>query len=75
MIPCRGRLEFRKYNPAKSDTGYICNMEIYIGEWKTLQETVFSIQGPHLGMFKEYTVSGNGEFATSLNKKFILIRK
>jgi hypothetical protein len=64
MIPWRGRLRFRTYNPAKitkygllvrmvceSDTGYICNMEIYTGEGKKLEETVLSVLGPYLGMW------------------------
>ena len=53
MIPWKGHLKFRTYNPAKitkygllirlvceSDTGYICNMEIYTGERKKLEEIV-----------------------------------
>uniref|UniRef100_G1Q6F5 PiggyBac transposable element-derived protein domain-containing protein n=1 Tax=Myotis lucifugus TaxID=59463 RepID=G1Q6F5_MYOLU len=64
MIPWRGRFKFRTYNPAKitkysllvrmvceSDTGYICNMEIYTAEGRKLQETVLSVLGPYLGIW------------------------
>jgi len=53
MIPWRGRLNFRTYNPGKitkygvlvrmvfeAVSGYICNMEIYSAEGKKLENTV-----------------------------------
>ena len=56
MIPWRGRLAFRTYNPGKKTkygllvrmvcetvSGYICNMEIYAAEGKKLQDTVLSL--------------------------------
>ena len=60
MIKWRGRLRFKTYNPRKltkygilvrmvSETGYICNLEIYTGEGKKLQETILSILQPYLG--------------------------
>lgn len=64
MVPWRGRLRFRTYNPAKltkygllvrmvceSDTGYICNMDIYTAEGKKLEETILSVLGPYLGIW------------------------
>lgn len=57
MIPWRGRISFRTYNPAKitkygilvrvlceSESGYICNLEVYTGEGKKLQETILSVK-------------------------------
>ncbi|XP_076160842.1 piggyBac transposable element-derived protein 4 isoform X4 [Ptiloglossa arizonensis] len=35
----------------ESDTGYICNMEIYSDERKSLDETVLSILGPNLELW------------------------
>lgn len=62
MIPWRGRISFRTYNPAKitkygilvrilceSESGYICNFEVYTGEGKKLQETILSVLKPYLG--------------------------
>ena len=62
MIKWRGQLRFKTYNPRKltkygilvrmvseSETGYICNFEIYTGEGKKLQETVLSVLQPYLG--------------------------
>jgi hypothetical protein len=56
MIPWRGRLRIRTYNPGKlikygilvrmvseATTGYICNMEIYAAEGKKLEDTIFSV--------------------------------
>ena len=53
IIPWRGRLAFRTYNPGKkmkygllvrmvceAVSGYICNLEIYAAEGKKLQDTV-----------------------------------
>ncbi|XP_076160840.1 piggyBac transposable element-derived protein 4 isoform X2 [Ptiloglossa arizonensis] len=64
MITWSGRLKFRNYKPCKivkcgllvrmvreSDTGYICNMEIYSDERKSLDETVLSILGPNLELW------------------------
>lgn len=56
MIPWRGRLKIRTYNPAKitkygilvrmlceAKSGYICNMNIYTAEGKKLDETIMSV--------------------------------
>ena len=56
MIPWRGRLHIRTYNPGKlikygllvhmvteSTSGYILNLEISAGEGKKLQETIFTL--------------------------------
>lgn len=61
MVPYRGRISFRTYNPAKrtkygilvrmlceSETGYICNFEIYSSEGKKLHETLLSVLEPYL---------------------------
>ncbi|GBN06184.1 PiggyBac transposable element-derived protein 4 [Araneus ventricosus] len=62
MIPWRGRLKFKTYNPAKitkygilvrmvceSESGYICNFEVYSGVGKKLEETILSILQPYFG--------------------------
>ncbi|KAI4480732.1 hypothetical protein M0802_014124 [Mischocyttarus mexicanus] len=62
MIPFRGLISYRTYNPAKitkygilirmlceSESGYICNFEIYSGQGKKLQETILSILKSYLG--------------------------
>ena len=61
MIPWRGRLRIRTYNPGKlikygllvrmvteSTSGYILNFKIYAGEGKKLQETIFTLLEPYL---------------------------
>jgi len=61
MIPWRGRPRIRTYNPGKlikygllvrmvteSTSGYILNLEIYAGEGKKLQETIFTLLEPYL---------------------------
>jgi len=61
MIPWRGRLRIRTYNPGKlvkygilvrmvteSTSGYILNLEIYAGEVKKLQETIFTLLETYL---------------------------
>ncbi|XP_055944310.1 piggyBac transposable element-derived protein 2-like [Argiope bruennichi] len=62
MIPWRGRLKFKSYNPAKitkygilvrmvceSESGYICHFEVYSGVGKKLEETILSILQPYFG--------------------------
>jgi hypothetical protein len=62
MIPWQSRLKFRIYNPGKitkygvlvrmiceAVCGYICNMEIYSGEGKKLEDTVLSLLDSNLG--------------------------
>ena len=62
MIKWRGRLRFKTYNSGKlkkygilvrmvreSETGYICNLEIYMVEGKKLQETILLVLQPYLG--------------------------
>jgi hypothetical protein len=64
MIPWRGRLKFRTYNPAKivkygllvrmvceSESGYISNLEIYAAEGKKLEETILSVLKPSLNQW------------------------
>ena len=59
MIPWRGRLRIRTYNLGKlikygllvrmvteSTSGHILNLEIYAGEGKKLQETIFTLLEP-----------------------------
>src|SRR5215469_13599735 len=61
VIPWRGRLRIRTYNPGKltkygllvrmvteSTPGYILNLQIYAGEGKKLQETIFTLLEPYL---------------------------
>ena len=61
MIPWRGRLRIRTYNPGKlmkyvllvcmvteNTSGYILNLEIYAGEGEKLQETIFTLLEPYL---------------------------
>src|SRR5215475_4372777 len=61
MITWRGTLRIRTYNPGKlikyellvrmvteSTSGYILNLEIYAGEGKKLQETIFTLLEPYL---------------------------
>jgi hypothetical protein len=49
MIPWRGRLGFRTYNPSKLvlKTGYTDNMEICTEEGKKLEEPIFSVLEPY----------------------------
>uniref|UniRef100_A0A1B0B473 PiggyBac transposable element-derived protein domain-containing protein n=1 Tax=Glossina palpalis gambiensis TaxID=67801 RepID=A0A1B0B473_9MUSC len=62
IIPRRGRLSFRTYNPAKitkygiliwmlceASSGYICNFKVYSGAGATLQDTPLSILNPYKG--------------------------
>ena len=61
MIPWRGSLRIRTYNSGKlincgllvpmvteSTSDYILNLEIYAGERKKLQETIFTLLEPYL---------------------------
>ncbi|XP_055386165.1 piggyBac transposable element-derived protein 4 [Condylostylus longicornis] len=61
MIPWRGRLKFRVYNPMKivkygilnrmlceSKTGYICNFKLYSGESNNLRNTITEVLAPYL---------------------------
>jgi hypothetical protein len=63
MVPWRGRLRFRTYNPGKlvkygilvrmvreANTGYIGSMEIYTTEVNKLEEPIFSVLEPYLGL-------------------------
>jgi hypothetical protein len=62
MIPWRGHLKSRTYNPGKvtkygvlvrkvceTMAGYVCNMEIYAAEGKKLENTVLSVLDKYLG--------------------------
>ena len=35
----------------ETDTGYICNMELYTGQGKKLEETILSVLGCNLGLW------------------------
>jgi len=61
MIPWRCRIRIQTYSPGKlikygllvcmvteSTSGYILNLEIYAGERKKLQETIFTLLEPYL---------------------------
>jgi len=63
VIPWRGRLKFKAYNPGKitkygvlvrmvceAVSGYICNMDIYSAEGKKLEDIVLSLLGGNLGL-------------------------
>jgi hypothetical protein len=63
LIPWRGRLRFRTYNPAKrtkygilvqmlckAKTGYNSNMEIYTAQGKKLNDTVMSVLENNVGV-------------------------
>ncbi|CAK9809258.1 PiggyBac transposable element-derived protein 4 [Anthophora quadrimaculata] len=65
IIPWRGRLSFRTYNPAKvvkygilvrtvceATSGYICNFKVYSGTAGRLQDTVLSILRPYMGLHR-----------------------
>ena len=62
IIPWRGRLSFKTYHPAKitkygillrmvceSESGYICNFQIYAGKGQKLEETILSVLQPYFG--------------------------
>lgn len=85
MVPYRGRIRFRTYNPAKitkygilvrmvceSETGYICNFEIYTGEGKKLQETILSVLEPYLGSWHHIYVDN---YYNSVSTAEILLEK
>ncbi|KAL6418704.1 hypothetical protein ACFW04_011862 [Cataglyphis niger] len=64
LIPWRGRLSIKTYNPAKTTkygilvrvlsearTGYVSNFCVYAAEGKKLEETVLSVIGPYKNMW------------------------
>ncbi|KAI4476082.1 hypothetical protein M0804_013878 [Polistes exclamans] len=64
LIPWRGRLSIRTYNPAKTTkygilirvlsearTGYVSNFCVYAADGKILEETVLSVVGPYKNMW------------------------
>ncbi|KAL6419812.1 hypothetical protein ACFW04_011177 [Cataglyphis niger] len=64
LIPWRGRLSIKTYNPAKTTkygilvrvlsearTGYVSNFCVYAAEEKKLEETVLSVIGPYKNMW------------------------
>nr|XP_012153228.1 PREDICTED: piggyBac transposable element-derived protein 4-like [Megachile rotundata] len=66
IIPWRGRLSFRTYNPAKmikygilvrmvceASSGYICNLEIYCAQGKSLIATILSVLSPYLNLWHD----------------------
>lgn len=85
MVPYRGRISFRTYNPAKitkygilirmlceSESGYICNFEIYSGQGKKLQETILSVLEPYLGQWHHIY---QDNYYNSVSTAEILLRK
>ncbi|PNF38061.1 hypothetical protein B7P43_G00355 [Cryptotermes secundus] len=86
VIPWRGRLRFRTYNPGKltkygllvrvvteSTSGYIGNLEIYSGEGKKLQETIVSILDPYLD--QNYHVYQDNFYNSVATAEYLLSRK
>ena len=85
IIPWRGRLSFRTYNPAKltkygimvrmlceGTSGYICNFEVYSGAGAKLQDTVLSILDPFVG-FHHHIYMDN--YYNSVNTAELLLQK
>ncbi|CAK9820225.1 PiggyBac transposable element-derived protein 4 [Anthophora quadrimaculata] len=85
VIPWRGRLFFRTYNPAKivkygilvrmlceAASGYICNFKIYTGSGATLENTVLSILDPYVG-FHHHTYMDN--YYNSVHTAELLLQK
>lgn len=63
IIPWRGKLSIKTYNPAKiikygllcrmlceAKSGYICNLEIYCAEGKKLDQTIMSLLDKNIGL-------------------------
>lgn len=85
MVPYRGRISFRTYNPAKitkygilirmlceSESGYICNFEVYSGQGKKLQETILSVLEPYLGQWHHIY---QDNYYNSVSTAELLLRK
>ncbi|XP_014479203.1 PREDICTED: piggyBac transposable element-derived protein 4-like isoform X2 [Dinoponera quadriceps] len=83
VIPWRGRFVFRTYNRGKivkygllvrilseSDTGYICNFEIYTAEKKKLNETILSVLDPYLDLW-HHVYQDNYYNSTSIAKTLL----
>lgn len=64
IIPWRGRLSFRTYNPGKltkygilvrmlceASSGYVCNFKVYSGASAILQDTILPILDPYVGFY------------------------
>ncbi|PNF32271.1 hypothetical protein B7P43_G17593 [Cryptotermes secundus] len=86
VIPWRGRLRMRTYNPGKltkygllvrvvteSTSGYIGNLEIYSGEGKKLQETILSILEPNLD--QNYHVYQDNYYNSVATTEHLFLRK
>ncbi|PNF22052.1 hypothetical protein B7P43_G09732 [Cryptotermes secundus] len=86
VIPWRGRLRFRTYNPGKltkygllvrvvmeHTSVYTGNIEIYSGEGKKLQETIVSILDPYLD--QNYHVYQDNFYNSVPTAKYLLSRK
>ncbi|PNF19822.1 hypothetical protein B7P43_G14053 [Cryptotermes secundus] len=86
VIPWRGRLRIRTYNPGKltkygllvhvvteSTSGYIGNLEIYSAEGKKLQETIVSVLGPYLD--QNYHVYQDNYYNSVATAEYLLSRK
>jgi hypothetical protein len=86
VIPWRGRLRIRTYNPGKltkygllvrvvteSSSGYIANLEIYSAEGKKLQETILSILEPYLD--QNYHVYQDNYYNCVATAEHLLSRK
>ncbi|PNF26451.1 hypothetical protein B7P43_G16256, partial [Cryptotermes secundus] len=86
VIPWRGRLRMRTYNPGKlttygllfrvvteSTSGYIGNLEMYSGEGKKLQETILSVLEPYLD--QNYHVHQDNYYNTVATAEHLFSRK
>ncbi|PNF16120.1 hypothetical protein B7P43_G03265 [Cryptotermes secundus] len=86
VIPWRGRLRMRTYNPGKltkygllvrvvteSTSGYIGNLEIYSGEGKKLQETILSVLEPYLD--QNYHVYQDNYYNSVTTAEHLFLRK
>ncbi|PNF40775.1 hypothetical protein B7P43_G17113 [Cryptotermes secundus] len=86
VIPWRGRLRIRTYNPGKltkygllvrvvteSTSGCIGNLDMYSAEGKKLQETLFSVLGPYLD--QNYHVYQDNYYNSVATAEYLLSRK
>lgn len=85
IVPWRGRLFFRDYNAGKmikygilvrmvceSNTGYICNFEIYCGEGKRLIETIQTVVSPYTDLWHHVCMDN---YYNSVQNSEILLEK
>lgn len=85
IVPWRGRLFFRVYNAGKiikygilvrmvceSNTGYICNFEIYCSEGKRLIETIQTVVSPYTDLWHHVYMDN---YYNSVQNSEILLEK